>query len=146
MTFWPTRGDVSPVPCTSAMVFSTGVPGGGVPPAPGVGVPALKSAALSAVLVLVALRETEVALEVPAAAPEPAQSLAEPQPTKSTTWGRFEQEPAPLAGAQTVDVSSVWVLTRATLPVLPLIAIEPLTSGVIPGSVRSVPYASPTRR
>jgi hypothetical protein len=60
------------------MVLATGVPGGGGAPAPGVGAPTVKSAALFDVLVLVLLRDTEVAFDVPGAAAAPAQALAVP--------------------------------------------------------------------
>ena len=91
ITFCPTSGEAEPVPWTSGMVLATGSPGGGGVPPPGVGAPEVKSAALSAVLTLVLLRDTDVEFVAAGAAPAPAQSLAEPYPTKSTTCGRSEQ-------------------------------------------------------
>src|SRR5512141_3072794 len=100
MTFSPFRGEVSPAPCTSGMVLATGVPGGGVVPAPGVGVPAVKSAALLAALVLVLLREADVEFDgagvarAAAAAPVPAAPLVAVVPsTLAATPGGLVSDP-----------------------------------------------------
>ena len=56
MTVAPASGDVAPVPWISAIVAAVGVTGPVLPTTPGVGVAAVKSAALSAVLASVAFR------------------------------------------------------------------------------------------
>ena len=60
------------MPWISAIVAVVGVVGGMLPTTPGVGVAAAKSAALSAVLVSVALRVTDWVFEAPSAGPLPA--------------------------------------------------------------------------
>ena len=108
-----------------------------MPATPGVGVAAAKSAALFAVFVSSPSRVTDWLFEAPRAGPLPANALAvAPYPTKSTTGS--------LAGhAAAAQVSAAVVLTRATLPAVPLIAIVPVTlpgTGVVP----PVPAASTT--
>src|ERR687890_466935 len=124
VTVLPTSGEESPGPWISAMVLSDG--GGGVfvqavPQATGLGAPAVKSAALFAVLSWLALRETELVLLGAGVGPVPAKSLAVvPKPTKSTT--------AALPSQSAPQASALVELTSATLPAVPLMAIVPVTS------------------
>src|SRR3954452_15147863 len=124
-TVLPTNGDWAPGPWTSSMVLSTKSGGGGVvqavPQATGLGAPAVKSAALLAVLSWLALRETELVLLGAGVGPVPAKSLAVlPKPTKSTT--------AALPSQSAPQLSAVVALTSATLPAVPLIAMVPVAS------------------
>src|SRR5215203_2998133 len=133
------RGEMSPGPWISPMVFSVGVvavgvgvgvgvgSGGGVtvvqavPQVVGLGAPEVKSAALFAVLSWLALRETDVVLLVAGVGPLPAKSFAVlPKPTKSTT--------ASVPSQFVPQVSAAVVLTSATLPAVALIAMVPVTS------------------
>ena len=77
VTVCPASGDVAPVPWISAIVAVVGVgSAGSLPATPGVGVAAVKSAALFAVLVSVALRVTDWVFEAPSAGPLPAYPVA----------------------------------------------------------------------
>src|SRR3954469_6624305 len=126
-TVLSTSGEAAPGPWISAMVFSVVGLGGGVtvvhalPQATGLGAPAVKSAALFAVLSWLALRDTEFVLLGAGVGPVPAKSLAAvPKPTKSTT--------AALPSQSAPQLSAVVELTSATLPAVPLIAMVPVTS------------------
>src|SRR4051812_47252347 len=125
VTVAPTSGDEAPGPWISAMVLSDGGGGGfvqAVPQATGLGAPAVKSAALLAVLSWVALRETELVLLGAGVGPVPAKSLAVvPKPTKSTT--------AALPSQSAPQLSAVVGLTRATLPAGRPIRVGPGRSG-----------------
>src|SRR4051812_27544932 len=125
VTVAPTSGDEAPGPWISAMVLSDGGGGGfvqAVPQATGLGAPAVKSAALLAVLSWLALRETELVLLGAGVGPVPAKSLAVvPKPTKSTT--------AALPSQSAPQLSALVLLTRATLPAVPLFAMVRVTSG-----------------
>src|SRR4051812_25959957 len=127
-----TSGEVAPGPWISAMVLSLG--GGvtvvqAVPQATGLGAPAVKSAALLAVLSWVALRETELVLLGAGVGPVPAKSLAVvPKPTKSTT--------AALPSQSAPQLSAVVEVTSATLP-----AGAPLAGG--PGAAGGAAGGAP---
>src|SRR5438045_3473511 len=114
----PTSVDAGPVPWIAAIVAST-VPLGGVAvELCGVGTPATKSAALSAVFVCVALRATEVVLDGAGVGPVPAKPVATaPKATRSTTAGSAAQVPP--------HDRAPPELTSATLPAEPLIGIVP---------------------
>ena len=110
VTVAPTSGDSAPGPWISAMVFSTAGSGGGVtvvqavPQATGLGAPAVKSAALLAVLSWAALRETELVLLGAGVGPVPAKSLAVvPKPTKSTTAALPSQSAPQVSAPVRVD-------------------------------------------
>ena len=148
LTGVPLSGEMKPSPWTSWMVVVPGthsggvgtalqsVTGGGVTPAPaGVGAAAVKSWALLPVLVYgVMVRWSEVLL-VSAGVGVPAASLAVPKPRKSTTPAADEQ-----AAAQ--PVRAVALLTRATLPLLALSAMVPVSFGV--GSAAPLPAPAPS--
>src|SRR5690606_2674374 len=112
---------------------------GPVPPAVGVGTPAVKSAALSAVWAC-SLRATDVALVVPGAGAVPAYAFAlDPHPTRSTTSSAAAQA-VPEQVRRSVD------RTRAIFAPDPDIATVPVRSGVgRAGLVVSAPNAWPTR-
>src|SRR4051794_6312494 len=133
-------GDAAPVPWIAAIVASTVPPGpvGVVVELCGVGVPATKSAALSPVLVCVALRATEVALEGAGVGPVPANPVAAPNATRSTTAGSAAQVPP--------HASAPAELTSATLPAVPPIEIVPTTSPATAGAAVLAPWASATSR
>jgi hypothetical protein len=82
------------------------------------------------------LRSAAVVLDNVGAGAVPSKSLAEPYPTKSRT---------PAATWQDVQVSAVWLVTRATLPELADMKIVPVASGVGSGVVPPAPCASWTR-
>src|SRR3954469_641681 len=137
----PTIGDAAPVPWIAAIVASTVPPGGVVVVVEpfGVGTPATKSAALSAVFVCVALRATEFALDGAGAGPVPANPVVTaPNATRSTIAGSAAHVPP--------QASAPPELTRATFPAVPLIGIVPTTSPVTAGAAVCAPCASATSR
>lgn len=99
----------------------------------GVGAAVLKSAALSLLSVQPASsRIAAVALAIPGAGPLPSKQLAEPpMPRKSWIAAPVGQAPE----------SAEVLLTRATLPLVPPIAVPPITSGVGSGVVPPPPAA-----
>src|SRR5918992_2390148 len=93
----------------------------------GFGAPVAKSDALSSVSTQPsAERRAAVVLDRVGVGPVPSKLLAElPYPTKSRMSGFGKQFPAVAP-----QVSSVWFVTRATLPDAALIGIAPVASGV----------------
>src|SRR6478672_1960948 len=122
LTVWPLSGETKPSPWTSWMVVVPGTHSSGVGTAAqsgpvgaeplaalGVGAAIVKSAPLLPVLTTGPfLRWADVELLVAGVGVPPAESLAPPKPTKSTTPAEVEQV--------VPQVSVVVLLTRATLP------------------------------
>src|SRR5690242_5440549 len=116
------------------MNVSVGGGGGGAPPLlRGSGVPAWKSALLLSVSGALSVRLSAVVLLRPGAAAV-SKSLAVPYPMKSLT-------PAAVAHVAP-QLSAALPVTRATLPFVPLMLMEPVASGAGRAVVPPVPAAS----
>ena len=118
-------------------IVRSSIPGGSVITLPGVGGPTAKSAELSSVSVSGLGRAADVVFDVVAAGPDPSNDAVAPYPTKSRTAASATQL-APHG-------SGVWFVTRATLPLVALIAIDPAAFGGGNGVVPPAPWASWTR-
>ncbi len=137
-TVCPAIGDRWAEAWISAMVG--GGPGGSLGPLAelaGEGEPAVKSAALLSVSVPSSARLAEAVFERPPAGPLPSKSFALPYPTKSRTFAAASQSAS--------HPSAAWSVTKATLPPVAPIAIDPDASGAGRSSVPPAPAASATR-
>jgi hypothetical protein len=153
-TTLPRSGERNPLPWMSWIVAGPGWQAGsfgvtaqstnggvtGVGGAFGVGAATLKSVALLPVLDAIALRWADVEFDGADAAPEPAKSLLDPKPTKSTTLAPFEQElPQPA-------IAAVLFYTSATFPFVALRLMDPVTSADGSGEPMLPPLASWTMK